>query len=410
MRKILTLVLILLITMVSLSAEAKFKYDIPFGWQSPEIMAQGNSFTAISSGFNALMSNPAGFAMSKNYKYTETENEDGERVVEKKERGEVTVLGVLPYAMLNPFTLYDDLVDSGNVAEDQIIDAILNQSTTNGIGAGLQTGFGYVGHGLGIGLVTTVDMLFPQTDNILGINGDITATVALVGGYAYKFDLGFMDLAVGADVRPMWRVKAEDISINTVLGFMGGESSDLNLSSIDTLTGFAIGFDAGAIAKIGMFSFGASIRDIGHTRYLYKETNLEDLQYNPLNGNEYEGLDYVTPMTLRLGAALHPDLGRISRIIDPKVHIEYVIPMIIADDVADYEAQSFWSNLHAGAEIKLLSFLSIRGGYSSGYLTAGLGIDMVIAELNAALYSNETGTRSGSNQQMGVAVELAFRF
>jgi hypothetical protein len=410
MRKILTLVLILSITMVSLSAEAQFKYDIPFGWQSPEIMAQGNSFTAISSGFNALMSNPAGFAMNKTVKYKETENEDGERVVEKKERGEVTVLGVLPYAMLNPFTLYDDLVDVGEIAEEEIIDAILNQSTTNGIGAGLQAGFGYVGHGLGLGLVTTVDMLFPQTDNILGINGDITATVALVGGYAYKFDFGFMNLAVGADVRPMWRVKAQDISINTVLGFMSGDSGDIDLSAIDALTGFAIGFDVGAIAEIGMLSIGASIRDIGHTRYLYEQTNLEDLQYDPLNGTEYDGLEYITPMTLRLGAALHPDLGRISKFIDPKVHLEYVIPMVIDDDVADYEAQSFWANLHAGAEIKLLSFLSIRGGYSSGYLTAGLGIDMVIAELNAALYSNETGTRSGSNQQMGVAVELAFRF
>ncbi|MBB6480632.1 hypothetical protein [Spirochaeta isovalerica] len=412
MRKIITIALIAAITTVSLSAEAIFEYDIPFGWQSPEIMAQGGSFTAIASGFNALMTNPAGFAMSKTYKYVESENEDGERVVEKKERGEVTVLGVLPYAMINPFTLKEDLAQADDASQDAIIDAILNQSSTNGIGAGVQAGIGYVGYGFGFGFINTVDMMFPQTDNILGISGDITATTALVGGYAHKFDFGFMKLAVGADIRPMWRVKVKDININTVLGFMGGGdgSDEIDLSTIDALTGFAIGFDVGAIAEISMFSFGASLRDIGHTRYLYQSTNLDSLMGDPLHGEEYTGLDYVTPMTLRLGAAIHPDLGRLSRFVDPKAHIEYVIPMIIDDKVADYDAQSFWVNLHAGAEVRLLSFLSLRAGYASGYLSAGLGIDFVIGELNAALYSIETGSHSGSNQQMGAAVEFAFRF
>ena len=35
---------------------------------------------------------------------------------------------------------------------------------------------------------------------------------------------------------------------------------------------------------------------------------------------------------------------------------------------------------------------------------------LFIAELNAAIYSEETGSHSGSNQQMGGSVELAFRF
>lgn len=396
--------------MVSLSAEAVFENDVPFGWQSPEVMAQGGSFTAVASGFNSLMTNPAGFAMSKTYKYIESENGDGERVVEKKEKGEVTILGVLPYAMVNPFTLQADLEAGGEFSEDAIIDAVLNQSSTNGIGAGAQVGFGYVGYGFGFGLVNTVDMMFPQTDNILGINGDVTITSAFVGGYAHKFHLGALNLAVGADIRPMWRVKARDISINTVLGLLSGDSEGVDLASIDALTGFAIGFDAGAIAELGMFSFGVSFRDIGHTRYLYNQTNLEDLMADPMSGAEYGGLEYITPMTMRIGAAIHPDLGRLSKLIDPKAHVEYVIPMVNPDDIADYEAQSFWVNLHAGAEVRLLSFLSLRGGYSSGYLSAGFGLDLFIAELNAALYSIETGTRSGSNQQMGASVELAFRF
>lgn len=421
MRKNLILIFLIAAFAVCLSAEAEYRYDAPFGWQSPEIMAQGGSFTAVASGFNSLMSNPAGFAMSKNYKYTEVIDDQGERVVEKKEKGEVTVLGLLPWATINPFTFADDLkaVDpstdsidfSNDLTADSITEAVLNQSSTNGIGAGLQLGFGYVGHGLGLGFVTTLDMRFPQTDNILGINGDVTVTSSLIGGYAFQFDLGDFGLSIGADIRPMWRIKIKDINVNTVLGLMGGGGSDgVDLSTIDALTGFAIGFDLGAIAEWNMLSLGLSVRDIGHTRYQYQLTSLTELQNDLFNGSEYSGLEYITPMTMRIGLGIHPDLGKLSRFIDPKAHVEYVIPLIDAESIVGFEEQSFWVNLHAGAEVKLLSFLSVRAGYSSGYLSAGLGIDLFIAELNAAIYSQETGSHAGSNQQMGGSVELAFRF
>ena len=409
MKKIFLLLFFIAVLIFSLSAEAEFNYDKPFGWNSPEIMAQGGSFTAIASGFNSLMTNPAGFAMSKTYKYIESEDANGERVVEKKEKGEVSILGIMPWVMINPFTFMEDLSSGQEYSFDAIIDAALNQSTTNGIGAGMQVGGGYVGHGFGFGLVATLDMIFPQSDNILAINGDVTLTTAFVGGYAYKFDIGQFGLSVGADIRPMWRIKARDIDIDTVLGLIGG-TGEVDLASIDVLTGFAIGFDLGVIAEWNMFSLGLSVRDIGHTRYLYQQSNGTDLMDDPFSGSEYNGLEYISPMTMRIGLGVHPDLGSLSKFIDPKVHVEYTIPMIDADQVASYDTQSFWVNLNAGAEIKLLNFLALRAGYSSGYLSAGIGLDLFIAELNAAIYSQETGSHSGSNQQMGASLELAFRF
>lgn len=402
MKKTFLILFFLISLILCLSADAKYNYDEPFGWQSPEIMAQGGSFTAVASGYNSLMTNPAGFAMSKTYKYEESVDENGERVVEKKEKGEVTVIGVLPYAVINPFTLMEDL------SSESLTDAILNQSETNGIGAGTQIGLGYVGHGFGFGLVTTVDMMFPQTDNILGIDGNVNVTSAFVAGYAHKFYLGPIGLSVGADVRPMWRIKVQDIDVDTMFSIIDG--GDVDYAALDVLTGFAIGFDLGAIAEWKMFSMGLSFRDIGHTRYLYQQSSGEDILLDPFSGTEYTGLDYITPMTMRLGLGVHPDLGRLSKLIDPKVHIEYVVSMIDSDDVADYEDQSFWVNLHAGAEIRLLSFIALRAGLSSGYLSAGIGLDLIFLELNAALYSLEAGSHSGSSQQMGASVELAFRF
>ncbi len=394
------IILILLLSVFSVvSGEAKFKFDTPFGWMSPEIMAQGGSYTAIASGYNSLMTNPAGFAMSR-VVYNEKVNEAGERVVEKKRKGEITILGVLPWVIANPFTLVDDMSDGGAVK------ALLNQSKTNGVGGGAQIGIAYVGHGFGFGLITTVDMLFPQSDSAIALIGDVSATAAFVGGYAHRFELGPVGLSIGADIRPMWRVKLKDIDINTIFGAGSGEY----LSSIDALTGFAIGFDAGIIADWEFLSLGLSLRDIGHTRYLYSKSNAEKIKSSPFTGNEYNGLDYITPMTMRVGIGIHPDFGRIRRFIDPKIHAEYVLPLINSDLVASYEKQSFWSNLNLGAEIKLFSFLSLRGGFSGGYLSAGLGIDMYVAELNAAIFSRETGSNAGSNQQMGASVEFAFRF
>ncbi len=402
MKKI-TLILIIVTSLsFTLFGEVKFNYDAPFGWMSPEVMAQGGSFTAVASGFNSLMTNPAGFAMSKKYKYKATVDENGERVVEKKEKGEVTILSVLPWAMINPFTFAEDL------ASNTVQDAILNQSSTNGLGAGAQFGGGYVGRGFGFGLITTVDALFPQTDNILGITGDVNITMAFVGGYAHKFELGPIGLSVGADIRPMWRIKARDVNISTIMGLIGGEEVDF--SSIDVLTGFAIGFDAGVIADWEFISLGLSVRDIGHTRYLYSQTDGELIQSDPFSGDDYSGLDYITPMTMRIGLGIHPDLGAAKKFIDPKIHAEYVIPMVDYDSVAMFEEQSFWANLNVGAEIKLLSFLALRAGYSGGYLSAGVGLDLYIMELNAAIFSKETGSHAGSNQQMGASVELAFRF
>jgi hypothetical protein len=402
--KILKIAIVVFFLAFSLNAEAQYNYDSPFGWMSPEVMAQGGSFTAIASGFNSLMTNPAGFAMGKKFTYEETVDESGERVVDKKEKGEVTIVSVLPYATINPFTLYEDISSE----DGDVFDAILEQSSANGLGAGMEMGMGYVGHGFGFGLISTLDMDFPQTDNVLGVDGDVTLTAAFIGGYAYLFHLGPVGLSVGADIRPMWRIKAIDIDIDTLTNMISGDEVDY--SAIDVLTGLAIGFDAGVIAEWNMLALGISFRDIGHTRYLYQQSNGEDILDDYFSGSDYEGLDYITPMTMRLGLAVHPDLGAFAKIVDPKVHVEYVITMIDYDLVASFDEQSFWSNLNAGAEIRLLSFLSLRAGLSSGYLTAGFGLDLFIAEINAALYSLETGSHSGSSQQMGASVEFAFRF
>ena len=401
MRKIPLIISLVLFLSLYTHAEGKYRYDRPFGWMSPEIMAQGGSFTAIAKGFNSLMTNPAGFAMSRDYKYKAREG--AQRVLGEKEKGEVTILGILPWAMVNPFTFFED------ESKGSIIAALLKQSETNGIGGGVQIGGGYIGRGLGIGLVGVVDTDFQQSDTILGVRGDVSFTMALIGGYAHKFELGPIDLSIGADMRPMWRMKARDITVNSFLSLVLGDG-DIDLSSIEALTGFAIGFDLGMIAQWNFLKLGLSLRDIGHTRYLYQLTDVSRLQNSPFKGSTYDGLEYITPMTMRLGLGIHPYFGHISKIIDPKIHLEYVIPLIDTSLVVSYGKQSNLAKLHAGLEVKFVQHIAIRAGFSSGYLSAGVGFDLFIAEINAAIFSKERGSHSGSKQQMGTSLELVFRF
>ena len=67
--------------------------------------------------------------------------------------------------------------------------------------------------------------------------------------------------------------------------------------------------------------------------------------------------------------------------------------------------------LNIGGQINLFRFLSVRGGYSGGYLSAGLGLDMFFLDLNAAISGDfgrdDTGAWGFTN--VGGSVEVALR-
>ena len=429
MRRRISAGILFAIVLCPLGADVLYNYDRPFGWASPEIMAQGGSFMAITSGFNSLMTNPAGFAFNRKYKKVkrienreerETTFQGTEMVtlqeadaaperVSLKEKGEITVLGLLPWVTANPFALLNNASNFSNPVA--LIPFLTDQITKNGFGMGLQFGGGYVGHGFGFGFVGTVEGLFPRVNLLTTVTGDITATLALIGGYSYLFHLGPVDLAVGADMRPMWRVKVDDIDINSFFSIMGEGGLGSILNSATMLAGWGIGFDLGVLAKWEILTLGISLRDIAHTRYQYNGVDLTKGEITPFNGISYSGRKYISPMTMRIGLAVHPDFGKkVNKIVRTKAHLEWTIPLVNADEVYGFVAQSFLTNLHLGAEVKLFDIFALRGGLSSGYLTAGIGFDLFVAELNASIYSQEVGRQAGEAQQLGASMELVFRF
>ena len=61
----------------------------------------------------------------------------------------------------------------------------------------------------------------------------------------------------------------------------------------------------------------------------------------------------------------------------------------------DYSTRGWMDHLRLGAEVKLLSFLDVRGGMNQGYWTVGAGIDLYVLKLDLAYYWQEFGSTAG---------------
>jgi hypothetical protein len=68
------------------------------------------------------------------------------------------------------------------------------------------------------------------------------------------------------------------------------------------------------------------------------------------------------------------------------------------------------TKVHAGAELKFFKFIALRAGMNQGYLTMGAGIDLILFELDAALFTQEVGSFPGDKARSGISLQAAVRF
>jgi hypothetical protein len=157
----------------------------------------------------------------------------------------------------------------------------------------------------------------------------------------------------------------------------------------------------------GQVTAGLSVRDLGGTRYLMKGYTLTQVlgaaTFTTGTGSDPNTV-YTSPTSVSLGVDWQPDLGSLGILVQPRVVADWTMPMATLETLP-----SFWSCLHLGAEVKLLSYLALRAGLNQGWLTAGLGAHLAFVDLNIAVYSDELGRFSGANRRPAISAELAFR-
>jgi hypothetical protein len=294
------------------------------------------------------------------------------------------------------------------------ISSFLNdQVTSGGVGAGGAWGIGYVGGGLGLGASFILDSVL-SGPSYLASTGDLTGTLGLIAGLSVPFDVGGFKLHVGGDVRPMVRVHAlltNTVAVGVLDALSSGGSVLSQLGDAPALYGVGIGLDLGAIAELGVFNVGLSIRDLGGTQLRYNTTPLSvltssltsSLQF-PSNGSVVAD-QYVIPMDIGVGVSFHPDFGTFNNTIDPTFGLDM-------RDIGDVLSGTVspWAALHLGVETRFVSAFTFRAGLNQGYLTLGGGLKFLVFDMNFAVFTRELGANVGDQPLAGMSFDAAIRW
>jgi hypothetical protein len=66
----------------------------------------------------------------------------------------------------------------------------------------------------------------------------------------------------------------------------------------------------------------------------------------------------------------------------------------------------------AGAQLRLLDFITLQVGYSKRAITGGVGLDLQLFEINIAAMARDLKTNGSTTEfsETGLALEIAFRY
>lgn len=377
--------------LVSRLAAQAAEYDPFFEPQFAASQAAGNAGIASGTGFDSLYLNPAGLVAGKPT-FTVTSADLG--------------LFFLPTrdAMARAAAAWDNPGSSSTVLAPFGREA--------GFGGGASFGIGYTGSGLGLGLIAAGELYAPPTGGSLG-NASARASFAFVGGLGFK--LG-NHLSIGGDLRPMVRVEVPSAPVGNLLAAL--ENSQRYGSAVPALYGVGVGLDLGARLTYPSFSYGIALRDVGGTTMFYEPVTLGSLagalsSASPVGGSA--GSQSTIPMALIAGVAFHPDLGALSRIIDPTFEVDYQYSFISPSLESTLSPRDLLlQGLRAGMDLRLARFLSLRAGYESGLASAGVGFHLAVVDIDATAFDRIVDLTAAGlaapGPQQGVTVGLTLHF
>jgi hypothetical protein len=397
MKRLLTAALLVVTATAALPAADVYEFGLcPM---IPGLMAQGGAEVATARGWDSFFTNPAGFS---------------------RDGGTFTVLEANAWLYARPdrmIGLAQQVISGGPVAD--LIPLLNAEITGGGFGVGASTGIGYAAKGLGLGMVVVVDS-YLWGSSLLSIAGDLTATIGFMGGMSFPLQAGPFLIHVGGTLRPMVRIHTLIPNIVATDMFLAlavpGTSilEALIAANAEAVYGVGVAMDLGAIAELGWFTFGLSVRDLGGTVFNYSIDQLDTLI--AVFGSELRlppgaavSDRYVIPMDVGFGVGFHPKLGKFSNILDPSLHVD-LTDMVNTIGGAVSGSSSIWKMFHLGAELRILRVLTGWAGLNQGYFTFGAGLDLFVVEINASMFTRELGDFLGDRPSSGFTLEVALRY
>ncbi|MCE1195350.1 hypothetical protein LWX53_02485 [bacterium] len=353
-------------------------------------MGMGGSFRVFSTGYDTFFGNPAGFATPK---------------------GSLTIADLATWAYFKPTQTNIEkaqaIVD-GTASDSQTASYVGDWIVDNGLGAGASLGLGWAGSGFGLGLTLVTDEI-ASGQSLLGATLRSQTQANAVAGIAFPISLGPVNFRIGADARAFYRLDSYNIDNGTDQWPFSGIATAMMTPGADPMDtirdlylngGYGFAFDAGATVGIGPLSLGAMVRDYGLEFGMgqAKVGTLIDSMTVPTDGTT----PYVMAPTVSAGAALQFNF---ANVVAPSLYAE--IGDVVG--VIDGGVETAWNSLHAGAELKLLNFIALRAGLNKGWVSLGAGLDLIIFEVDAALFTEELGAIPGDSGRTGIAVQAAIR-
>jgi hypothetical protein len=368
-----------------LLASAAFAESIDYASLVPKTakaMALGGVFTAVPTTEFSFFGNPAAFA---------------------SQRAGFLLPTVDAWAYLRPTA--DNLGNLGSASKDgDFLSSVFGLMSENGgSGGGASAGLGYAGRGLGLFFLT--DNYFEGTSPAGAVvHSDTQATAVL--GMGVPLHLGPLELSVGGDLRPFYRVRLLDADgqAPSLVDLLVNGSSGLYSDAF-----FGAAMDLGASLKFADFTAGLSIRDIAPSFPIARGT-LAELQSRLGSGSlpDTSSSPYKAVIVPAVSAGLSwaPKLAPDK--VDPVLYLELQDPVGVIKEWNG--AGSALNLLHIGAEVEFFNIVTLRGGLNRGWLSAGAGIKLLFLDLNAAVFTEELGALPGDHPRSGLSLQAALRF
>ncbi|MBP7106292.1 MAG: hypothetical protein KBB02_03670 [Spirochaetia bacterium] len=385
-KAIIVIFLILATAMASAQTALEFTEVTP---KDARTMGMGGAFHVFSQGYSSFFGNPAGFAGANS---------------------SLTLTDLSVWAYLAPTTQNVERVKSiidGSATDSDILgyagDWIINN---NGFGAGLSLGGGWVGKkGIAIG-VTLVSDEVAAGNSLLGSKLVIATQLNGILGYASLFKLGPLSLRIGLDGRAFYRVQSDPVTglpFSTILNDVLNDT--FSLSTITLLGGYGFAADVGLVAGIGPVMLGLSARDFG-LEFKVGKFNVQNIIDDNISAFPLLGTTAVK-LNPSYAAGLGVRLFENSK-FEPSIYTELENPQNIFSS-SDMVASAL-NSLHAGAQVRLMRFITVRGGLNKGWYSLGAGIDLSFLELDAAIFTEELGLYPGDKGRSGLSVQVGIRF
>lgn len=371
----------------SLAAQTSYIYSslVP---KTAKSMAMGGVFSSVPTSEFSFFGNPASFAAKK---------------------ATFVLPSVDVWGYVRPTA--DNLKALAASASDQnalMSTALGLMGENGGTGAGASIGGGYAGKGFGLGFFSTTDEAAYGSSPASATVASETEVTAVVG-LGLPIELGALRIAVGGDIRPFYRVSLYGDSAGNPLLLTDVISQEDPAEAIYAGSFFGAAVDLGATIELGALTLGLSIRDIA-PNYAISMQTLSQLSASFSSGSlptaDASSDKAIFLPDVSAGLAWSPKL--LPGLIDPSLYVELKDPVYVFNNWEG--AGSALNLLHAGAEVKVLKFISLRGGLNRGWISAGAGVKLLFIDVNASVFTEELGALAGDDGRSGFALQAAIRF